>query len=120
MSPAPKDADAHPQRPAQTAPLPDPRRWRRELERVAWWAAEAARWTCLKVAKGLRDIGLSWYTGGPQLGPEHAGTYPAPWIDTRELLDEPPPMHPECLLRGSDLSRDEWLWREEMGQGRVE
>lgn len=120
MDPAPKDADAHPhpQRPARTPPSPDPRRWCRELERAAWWAAAAARWTCLKLATGLRDIGLSWFTGGPQPGPEYEGSYRAPWIDdTRELLDEPPPRHPECLPRDRELSRDEWLWREEMGEG---
>lgn len=117
MNPAPKDADAHPQRPAPTPPLADLRRWRRELARAAWWATAAVRWTGLKLAIGLRDIGLSWFTGGPQPAPEHAGFYPAPWIDTRELLDEPPPLHPECLVRGTELSRDEWLWRQEMGRG---
>lgn len=117
MNPAPKDADAHAEHSPHAPTLPDPRRWRRELERAAWWATAAARWTCLKLGAGLRDIGLSWFTGGPQPGPEHAGSYRAPWVDTRELLDEPPPLHPECLVWGVELSRDEWLWREEMGRG---
>lgn len=107
MNPAPKDSDAHAGHPAPSSPAAPRPRWRRELARAAWWATVAARWAGLKVATGLRDIGLSWFTGSPEAATSRLEHTP-------HLLEEPPSRHPERMPRGGELTRDELLWRQEM------